>query len=294
MSWRIAHTRKRKRLNALCSESNTTKGRLEPIILLEVVKMEQKPNLVGMSPQMQARLKVELERGLMAEREQKRLMEEARMAAMEPPQGIDSEESMTVTEAEIEEAKQAIRRRRPKWRGRTVRTKGGVSGKPRARPSGPPVYFSLETGQPIQAGAPGEIGTVIEEEVRTMYAEIAELERQAEQRRSYITLLMQGSKRMASKTRPPAPTLQEINETEGEKGGPVPGTLAYQTIEVLRKEGRPLYIAELARLMGYHGPKRKNALLGSVSSYASKGKYGIIRTAPSVYALAEWGKVKQL
>ena len=243
---------------------------------------------------MQARLKVELERGLMAEREQKRLMEEARTAAMEPPQGIDSEESMTVTEAEIEEAKQAIRRRRPKWRGRTVRTKGGVSGKPRARPSGPPVYFSLETGQPIQAGAPGEIGTVIEEEVRTMYAEIAELERQAEQRRSYITLLMQGSKRMASKTRPPAPTLQEINETEGEKGGPVPGTLAYQTIEVLRKEGRPLYIAELARLMGYHGPKRKNALLGSVSSYASKGKYGIIRTAPSVYALAEWGKVKQL
>lgn len=242
--------------------------------------MEQKKvNFTGMSPERQA---------LIAEAQ--RNFESKLQAGMEVPQGIDSEESMMPTEAEIEEAKQSIRRRRPSWRKRSVKSKGGVSGKTRARPSGPPVYYSLETGQPIETGVPGEIGTVIDEEVRRLTAEIAAFEIEIGNRRNVINLLHQSNKRMAVKTKPAGPSLQEITE---DPSGPKPGSLAEQTIAVLRKEGRPLYIAELARLMGYHGPKRKNALLGSVSSYASKGKYGIIRTAPSVYALAEWGKVTQ-
>jgi len=232
---------------------------------------------------------------------------EAAKAAYEalhnPPQGIDSEESMTVTEADIEEARQALRQQKrraygAKYRARKRRAAakskgGGVPFKPRASRQGPPVYFSLENGKPIEQVPPGEIGAVLEEEIRQVYGEIAELERQISHKRSYVSLLIEGSKRMAQKAQPVASASIAMTPlTPEEKNIPKPGTLTAEAIAVLRRVGRPLYINELAREMGIHSSKKRGALLGTISPNASKGKFGLIRTAPSVFALAEWGEVK--
>jgi hypothetical protein len=230
--------------------------------------------------------------------------EAERMAEIErnePPQGIDSEESMTVTEADIEEARQALKQRRRaygvKYRARKRRAKlksGGQPG-PRRRPAGPPVYYSLESGEPtvVEQGIPGEIGTVLEEEIRSVYGEIAEMERQIAHKRSYVSLLIQGSKRLAQKAKPvPSAKIAMTPLSADEKNVPKPGTLTAEAIAVLRRIGRPLYINELAREMGIHSAKKRGALLGTISPNASKGKFGLIRTAPSVFALAEWGEVK--
>lgn len=213
----------------------------------------------------------------------------------EPPQGIDSEESMTVTEADIEEARQALKQRRraygAKYRARKRRAKGPV--KPRASRQGPPVYYSLETGQPVPQGIQGEIGTVIEEEIMRITAEIVHLQLEIDNKRSYISLLAAGSKRMAHKAKPvPSAEIAMTPLTVDEKNVPKPGTLTAEAIAVLRRIGRPLYINELAREMGIHSAKKRGALLGTISPNASKGRFGLIRTAPSVFALAEWGEVK--
>lgn len=221
----------------------------------------------------------------------------------EPPQGIDSEESMTVTEADIEEARQALRQQKRraygmKYRARKRRAQqkksGGQPGT-RKRPAAPPVYYSLD-GKPtvVEQGVTGEIGTVIEEEIRQVYAEIADLQRQVEIKQSYITLLITGSKRMGQKAKPTYPTVKEVNDAEAANPTEVakPGTMTADAIHALRRVGRPLYIAELAREMGIHSKTKRATLLGTISPNASKGKFGLIRVGPSVFALAEWGEPK--